>query len=190
MNMENLLQTLFFAVILVGIVGNMLNILVFSRRSMRKSLSFRILLYLSVIDLTILSLCAVETFSNIAFNFDMRVFSVFFCKFDTFLAYFLTQARNIVSMGITIERTKIVSKIKAKKRLRQKEEEDRNGNMLNNMSTSSVNVPHEIPMHKASYVELDTLNACQTTITTTMATHTQAEISTTQTEYVENVPKK
>ncbi len=60
-------------------------------------------------------MCITETFSEVFFEVDIRVLYVFFCKMDTFLVYFLTQVRNLLSMTITVERTKIIWKIKTRR---------------------------------------------------------------------------
>ena len=104
LNLNFTLNILFGLTIFVGIIGNTVNIIVFSRRSMQKTLSFRLLLYLSIIDLIIMMLNGIETFVEFSLNFEMRTFSNFFCKFDTFLVYFLSQARNVFCMGITLDR--------------------------------------------------------------------------------------
>ncbi len=97
-----ILKILFGLVICIGIVGNTINLLVFGSVKMRKTPVFRFLFYMSTIDLAILIMCGVETFFSMVFNIDLRVFRVFFCKFNTFLTYFLLQSRNLFSMAITI----------------------------------------------------------------------------------------
>ena len=108
---NKVLKFLFASIIFVGILGNMLNIYVYSKQSMRKTLTFRFLLGLSLTDFIILLLCGLESFIEYKYNFDIRAFSVVACKLDTFLAYFLTQTRNFLSMGITMERAKILSSL-------------------------------------------------------------------------------
>ncbi len=101
-HLPTILRTLFALIVCVGIVGNLINLIVFGNAKMRKSSVFRFLFYMSTIDLAILSMCGAETFFSMVFNIDLRVYKVFFCKFNTFLAYFLLQARNLFSMSITI----------------------------------------------------------------------------------------
>jgi hypothetical protein len=101
-HLPTILRALFALIVCVGIVGNLINLIVFGNAKMRKSSVFRFLFYMSTIDLAILSMCGAETFSSMVFNIDLRVYKVFFCKFNTFLAYFLLQARNLFSMSITV----------------------------------------------------------------------------------------
>ena len=96
------------ATLLMGVVGNFVNMLIFGKLNMRKE-SFGMLFLLSTVDLTILSIISAETLIDNMFLVDIRTSSRFFCKIDTFLVYFLTQTRNVISMGITIERAQIVS---------------------------------------------------------------------------------
>ena len=90
-----ILKILFGLVICIGIVGNTINLLVFGSVKMRKTPVFRFLFYMSTIDLAILIMCGVETFFSMVFNIDLRVFHVFFCKFNTFLTYFLPHFQPI-----------------------------------------------------------------------------------------------
>ena len=98
------LKALFVIIIMEGIFGNAINMIVFSRRKMRKSLTFRLLFCLSVIDFVILTQSGLEALVESALDLEMRTSTKFFCKFNTFLAYFLTQTRNVLCMSITVER--------------------------------------------------------------------------------------
>ena len=98
------------ATLIMGVLGNFVNILVFSKLFMRKE-SFGLLLLLSTVDLIILSIISAETLLENMFLIDIRSWSSFFCKIDTFSVYFLTQTRNVVSMGIIIERALIMSNL-------------------------------------------------------------------------------
>ena len=98
------LKSLFASILVIGVVGNALNILIYSKTKLRKSLTFRFFLCLSITDFVILLLCAIETSIEYKFGFDLRSSFLISCKFGTFLAYALTQTRNLLSMGITIQR--------------------------------------------------------------------------------------
>ena len=101
-HLSAILKIIFALIICIGIVGNTINLMVFGNVKMRRTPVFRFLFYMSTIDLAILVMCGAETFFSMVFNIDLRVFHVFFCKFNSFLTYFLLQARNLLSMGITI----------------------------------------------------------------------------------------
>jgi hypothetical protein len=98
-----MIQSLFASVIVIGLIGNLVNVLIYSRTNIRKSLTFQLLLGLSITDFIILLLCGVESGIENKFDVDLRTYSIIACKLDTFLAYFLTQTRNFLSMAITIE---------------------------------------------------------------------------------------
>ena len=98
-----MLLTLFASIIIIGLIGNFLNILVYSKANMRTKLTFQLLLSLSITDFIILLLCFIESSIENQFEIDLRAYSLIACKLDTFLAYFITQTRNFLSMAITIE---------------------------------------------------------------------------------------
>ena len=52
----NILRIVFAAVLVMGIKGNLLNIIVFSQSKLRKSLVFQLILCLSFIDLGVLGI--------------------------------------------------------------------------------------------------------------------------------------
>ena len=80
-----LLIILLIMIIFVGIFGNMLNLLIFSKKKMRQVSTFRFLLYISMSDLLVLLVGATQFLINAVFNFDFRSYSLFICKGHTFL---------------------------------------------------------------------------------------------------------
>jgi hypothetical protein len=99
-----MLKFIFASIILFGLIGNLLNIIIYSKANIRKSsLTFQLLLSLSITDFIILLLCGIESSIEYQFEIGLRAYSLIACKLDTFLAYFLTQTRNFLSMAITIE---------------------------------------------------------------------------------------
>jgi hypothetical protein len=108
---EKICKYLFGFIIAIGIFGNIINIRVFGKRSMLKEYSFRLILCLSIVDLAILLIVMSETLVENFFQFDIRSYSVIFCKFDTFMVYFLSDMRNIYSVGITIHRAQVISNL-------------------------------------------------------------------------------
>jgi hypothetical protein len=102
----------FLIIILIGVIGNLTNILVLSKKSMLKSLTFKLFLYLSTMDLFFFTQKGIELLVKYSFATEIRETSVVFCKLYTFLSYFLMQARNVFTMSITlsylIEITKLI----------------------------------------------------------------------------------
>ena len=107
------LQILFIILITTGIAGNLANILVFAQKNMRKSLTNQLVLSLSLTDLAVLIFCSMESWFELALDYDIRIFSVYFCKFDTFVIAFLQQTRNVFTTSITIDRTILISTLKS-----------------------------------------------------------------------------
>jgi hypothetical protein len=93
----------FIVILCLGILGNLINVIVFSLRDMEKSFTFVLISRLSFIDMIILVVCLSEMLFELYFNADIRIFSVFLCKIDIFLVHFLLHLRNIIFMTIAIE---------------------------------------------------------------------------------------
>ena len=110
-NNNFLIEISYSLIIFLGIVGNMANILILRRKTMRKSLTFQLFFYLSIIDLTFLTQTSIEISLKYLIEIDLREFSVVFCKLNTFLSYFLMQTRNIFSMSITLSYLIEISKL-------------------------------------------------------------------------------
>ncbi len=102
MFLKEFICLLFSLIVGLGIVGNLTNAVVFARRKLWKHFTFKLIFYLSMLDLFILIVCALESFAEYQFKIDIRILSTVFCKVDTFLAHFLLHARTILSLGILI----------------------------------------------------------------------------------------
>lgn len=101
-NENRLFRFLFVAIICAGILGNLTNVFIFCQRKLWQSFTFRLIFYLSTIDLLILILYAFESSLESQFEIYIRVESNSFCKVDTFLAHYLLHVRNILSIAILI----------------------------------------------------------------------------------------
>lgn len=95
--------------ITIGVVGNVLNLMVFSRRTMRHISTFRFLLYLALTDLLVLVFCASDVILKFGYQIEIRSYSTLICKFHTFLTYFLTHSSSIILMVISIDRALVIS---------------------------------------------------------------------------------
>lgn len=75
------LSILLGCIIVLGVCANIVNIIVFSRKSMRKTSTFRFLFYLSIVDLLVLLISALEAFDRgIGHRLKLREISNFSCK--------------------------------------------------------------------------------------------------------------
>ena len=102
------LDILFLIIIIIGVLSNIVNIIIFLRKNMYKMPTFRYLLYISIIDLLILSICATDSLVIHSFNFEIRLFSTYVCKIHVFLTYYLTHLSSIMLMIVSIERTCVI----------------------------------------------------------------------------------
>ena len=102
------LAIVLFTIILIGLFGNIMNLKVLANKEIRKMSTFRFLLYLSIIDIMVLTICAVDSVMTYGFNIEVRQMSSFICKIHTFFTYFLTHMSSIVLMCVSIERLSVV----------------------------------------------------------------------------------
>jgi hypothetical protein len=96
-------------VLLIGIVTNFLNMIVFGKRQMRKGSTFRFLLYLSISDLLVLAVCATDALARFGFRFEIRAYSTLACRLHTFLTYFLIHSNSTILMVISVDRALVVT---------------------------------------------------------------------------------
>ena len=96
-------------IIATGVVGNIINIIIFSRKQMRRSSTFYFLIYLSSFDLLVLLICASDVFLKYGLQVHIRHQSLLLCRLHTFLTYFLIHASSFILMIISIDRALIVS---------------------------------------------------------------------------------
>lgn len=95
-------------IITIGIIGNILNLIVFSKKPIRQLSTFRFLMYLSITDMLVLIVCATNTVTSMRFNFDLRLISPASCRMHKFLTYFLRQLSSNILMVISIERVAVI----------------------------------------------------------------------------------
>ena len=105
---RDFLSLLLILMIIFGILGNILNFIVFSRRSMRNTSTFRFLFYLTLADFFVLIVCSSDTLLSYGFEIEIRLYSLAVCRAHTFLTYFLTHMSSIILMVVSIERAIVV----------------------------------------------------------------------------------
>jgi predicted membrane channel-forming protein YqfA (hemolysin III family) len=67
----HLICVLLSMIIVVGVIGNTINVVVFSRKTMRSTSTFRFLLYLSLFDMMVLLVCSTEALIEFGFDFEV-----------------------------------------------------------------------------------------------------------------------
>lgn len=95
-------------IILVGIFGNTLNIIIFSKKHLRRCSTFRFLMHLSLIDLLVLIICAPDALFNFGFHINIRQYSSFVCRYHTYFTYVLTQTSSTILMMISVDRALVM----------------------------------------------------------------------------------
>ena len=103
------LSVLLGFIITSGVFANIINIIVFSRKAMRTTSTFRFLFFLSCVDLLVLIIIAQEALVRFEYRYQIRSISNFVCKVHTFLTYFLTHTSSIILMVISIDRALVIS---------------------------------------------------------------------------------
>ena len=78
---KNILLTTLIAILIIGVFGNILNLIVFGKKKMRKSSTFRFLFYLSCSDLCVLLIAVTDVLIKNTIQFEIRSYSLFSCKF-------------------------------------------------------------------------------------------------------------
>ena len=68
--------------LVIGFLENLLNMIIFGQKNMRNKSTFKLLLYLSIIDIVVLSTGAMDLFIRETFTYDIRSYSNFVCKFS------------------------------------------------------------------------------------------------------------
>ncbi|CAF0839002.1 unnamed protein product [Adineta ricciae] len=116
-----------FAVVclFVGSVGNSLSFIVFTQKQLRRYSTFRYLAYLAIIDLIVLYLGLGNIILRDYFLFDIRVQSLFLCKFHTFLTYVSTQLSSWILTIVSIDRAIACTVIRLNRRICRARSADR-----------------------------------------------------------------
>ena len=137
---QSKLATILVFIIIIGVLGNMLNIIIFSKRNMIKMSTFKFLFYLSIIDLFVLLVCTTDAFLTFGFNIEIRLYSNFFCRWHSFLTYFLTHMSSVVLMVVSIERCLVINNVGLIRSYSKKETKRESHVSLNELSNmESVN---------------------------------------------------
>jgi hypothetical protein len=108
-SLNKLLEKCFVCTLVLGILCNLINIIVYSKKTMQLHLSFRLMLAMSIVDVCILTLCSLETLSDIYLQVRLRTTSRLLCKTNTFLIYSLTQMRVVLSVAVVVQRAIVLS---------------------------------------------------------------------------------
>jgi hypothetical protein len=103
------IQIIFFSLSLMGILGNTLNIMIFSRRPTRKSFINKLLLILYTIDLFIVGIVSLETLTMLILKQYLKNLNGFLCRSFTFFGYFLIHLRNTLSASTLVQQANTIT---------------------------------------------------------------------------------
>ena len=104
----------FIIIVIIGVFGNILNIVALREKSFYETPTFKLLFYLSIIDLLILLICASDPIMDYVIDFKIRHDSMISCKLHVFLTYFLSHLSSILLAIVSIERTFLIYNFKLK----------------------------------------------------------------------------
>ena len=92
----------YITIISIGLLGNLLNIIVFAHKTMYNKTTMRLLFYLSILDFLILSICGMDPILKYLFDYEIRLEYALGCKIHVFLTYFLSHSSSIILMIVSI----------------------------------------------------------------------------------------
>jgi hypothetical protein len=103
----DLLKRILAPILLVlGTLGNLISIFIFStNKSMRRQITFRYMINLSIFDLLVLSFGYGHTAILVYTNVDVRLLNNAMCKAHTFLVHFFSQSSSLVLVCMSVDRT-------------------------------------------------------------------------------------
>jgi hypothetical protein len=90
--------------LIIGTISNLISIIIFLRRDMRKYSSFVYFGILNIVNLALLYITCIRIILEFNFSIDIRDQSLFACKFHVFLTYFLGYISSLLLSMISIDR--------------------------------------------------------------------------------------
>ena len=93
------------AFLCLGLIGNIISIVIFNQKSMKKYTTFRYLTLLSIIDICALYIGFAHIMLNVYFDVDIRLINEASCKIQSFLVYFFTHFSSALLAVMSIDRT-------------------------------------------------------------------------------------
>nr|QVK45803.1 G protein-coupled receptor [Proales similis] len=102
-------------ILLVGTLGNLVNIFVLTRPNVRNLSTFRFLTYLSIIDLVYLVTGLSHIIGMLYFDYDIRNYSNLICSVHSFLTLYLSHLSSNVLAGVSVFRCVTITTLKQKR---------------------------------------------------------------------------
>lgn len=108
----NIKISLLLILIGIGLLGNTISVIVFSKKNMRQVSTFKYLLYLSLVDILVLVVNASHLLLKLLLKIDVRLYSSFTCKSHTFLTYFFSHVCSMILIAVNVDRVIKMKNIK------------------------------------------------------------------------------
>lgn len=135
-----------------GLMGNILNLIVFSSKNMKRISTFRFLRYLSASDLLVLLIASTDAVLKFGFQFEIRLYSTSLCRLHTFFTYFLTHTSSIILMAVSIDRALVINNKTISSLFRGKKKRKRS--LISNKVSRSVFCFNSRRIHRVDLVFL------------------------------------
>ncbi|RNA10738.1 FMRFamide receptor-like [Brachionus plicatilis] len=113
---SDLLKKLFTPTLLgLGLIGNLISIIIFSKASLIKHTTFKYLLLLSVLDLCVLITGCGSIFLEVFFGFNIRLINDYTCKIHSFMVIFFTHSSSMLLVCMSVDRVLVIKMKKGSK---------------------------------------------------------------------------
>lgn len=108
--LSSLLNKIFLPIILgLGIFGNLVSMLIFAKKSLKKYTTFRFLFLLSLVDICVLLTGCGDILLQVYFNFNIRLLNEYFCKIHSFMVIFFTHSSSMILLFMSVDRAIVIS---------------------------------------------------------------------------------
>jgi hypothetical protein len=107
-----LLEIVMPIILIVGCLGNLLSVYIFTRPSVRGLSTFRFLAYLSAVDLLYLLVGLPHIIVLVYSNYDFRIYSDLICSVHSFLTLYLSHVSSNLLAGVGIFRCVTITRLR------------------------------------------------------------------------------
>ena len=113
---SDLLKKLFTPALLgLGLIGNLISIIIFSKASLIKHTTFKYLFLLSILDLCVLITGCGSIFLEVFFGFNIRLINDYTCKIHSFMVIFFTHSSSMLLVCMSVDRVLVIKMKKGSK---------------------------------------------------------------------------
>lgn len=113
---SDVLKKLFTPTLLgLGLIGNLISIIIFSKASLIKHTTFKYLLLLSILDLCVLVTGCGSIFLEVFFGLNIRLINDYTCKIHSFMVIFFTHSSSMLLVCMSVDRVLVIKMKKGSK---------------------------------------------------------------------------